>query len=53
MIGSIYAIVMGATTLKVPQEPLALKTFNIVCFVIGGLVIWGMEIIKRKLENKE
>lgn len=53
MIGSIYAIVMGATTLKVPQEPLALKTFNIVCFVIGGLVILGMEIIKRKLENKE
>lgn len=53
MIGSIYAIVMGATTLKVPQEPLALKTFNIVCFVIGGLVILEMEIIKRKLENKE
>ena len=28
-IGSIYAIIMGAITLKVPQAPLSLKTFNI------------------------
>lgn len=53
MIGSIYAIIMGATTLKVPQAPLSFKTFNIVCFIIGGLIIWGMEIAKRKLESKE
>ena len=32
MIGSIYAIIMGATTLKVPQAPLSFKTFNIICF---------------------
>ena len=53
MIGSIYAIIMGATTLKVPQAPLSFKTFNIVCFIIGGLIIGGMEIAKRKLESKE
>ncbi len=53
MIGAIYAIIMGATTLKVPQVPLSLKTFNIICFAIGGLIIFGMEIAKRKLENKE
>ena len=53
MIGSIYAIMMGATTLKVPQAPLSLKTFNILCFVIGGLIIFGMDIAKRKLETKE
>lgn len=53
MIGSIYAIIMGATTLKVPQAPLSLKTFNILYFIIGGLIILGMEIAKRKLENKE
>ena len=35
MIGSIYAIIMGATTLKVPQAPLSFKTFNIVCFIFG------------------
>lgn len=49
MIGSIYAIIMGATTLKVPQKPLSLETFNIVFFIIGGLIIFGMEIIKRKM----
>ena len=49
----IYAIIMGATTLKVPQAPLSLKTFNILYFIIGGLIILGMEIAKRKLENKE
>ena len=53
MIGSIYAIIMGATTLKVPQAPWSLKTFNILYFIIGGLIIFGMEIAKRKLENKE
>ena len=44
---------MGATTLKIPQAPLSLKTFNFICFVIGGLIILGMEIAKRKLESKE
>lgn len=44
---------MGATTLKTPQAPLSLKTFNIICFVIGGLIILGMEVAKKKLENKE
>ena len=53
MIGSIYAIIMGATTLKVPQAPLSFKTFNIICFIIGGLIILGMEIAKRKLESKK
>ena len=53
IIGSIYAIIMGATTLKTPQAPLSLKTFNIICFVIGGLIILGMEVAKKKLENKE
>ena len=48
MIGSIYAIIMGATTLKVPQAPLSFKTFNIVYFIIGGLIILGMELAKKK-----
>lgn len=53
MIGSIYAIIMGATTLKVPQAPLSFSTFSIVYFIIGGLVILGMKVAKRKLANKE
>ena len=51
MIGSIYAIIMGATTLKVPQAQLSFKTFNIVCFAIGGLIIFGMELAKKKLDK--
>lgn len=53
MIGSIYAIIMETTTLKVPQEPLSFSTFGIVYFIIGGLLILGMEVTKRKLANKE
>ena len=51
MIGSIYAIIMGATTLKVPQAPLSFKTFNIIYFIIGGLIILGMELAKKKLDK--
>lgn len=53
MIGSIYAIIVGAIILKVPQEPLSFSTFGIVYFIIGGLLILGMEVTKRKLANKE
>ncbi len=52
MIGSIYAIAMGPTTLKIPQSPLSLHTFDILWFIIGGSVILGMEFIKRNMENK-
>ena len=52
MLGSIYAIVMGATTLKVPQAPLSFSTFDVVFFIIGGVVILGMEFAKRKMKNK-
>ena len=52
MIGSIYAIIMGATTLKVPQAPLSFSTFSIVYFIIGGLVILGMEVCRRLRAKK-
>ena len=52
MLGSIYAIVMGATTLKAPQAPLSFSTFDVVFFIIGGVVILGMEFAKRKMKNK-
>ena len=52
MIGSLYAIVMGPTTLAVPQAPMSLGTFSIVFFVIGGIIIIGLEKIKNVLESK-
>ena len=53
MVGSIYAIIMGATTLEAPKAPLSFSTFNIIYFIVGGLVIVGMEFSKRKLENNK
>lgn len=53
MLGSIYAIIMGPTTLKIPQEAISLRNFNIVFFIVGGLIILGMEFAKEKLKSKE
>ena len=53
MIGSIYAIIMGPTTLDVPQSPMTFGTFSIIFFVIGGAIIFGLEKSKVMLEKKE
>ena len=53
MIGSLCAIVMGPTTLKVPQEAMSFRTFNILFFVIGAAIIGAMEFAKYKLSNKK
>ena len=53
MVGSIYAIIMGPTTLSVPQEALSFSTFSILFFLIGGLVIIGLEQLKKILEKKK
>lgn len=53
MIGSLYAIIMGATTLEVPQPPMNFETFSIIYFVIGGIIIIGLEKLKKILEKKE
>ena len=52
MIGSIYAIIMGPTTLEVARDPLSLKTFSFIFFVVGGLIIFGLDKIKTVLESK-
>lgn len=51
MIGSLYAIVMGPTTLKVPQAPMSLSTFSIIFFAIGGAIIFGLQKLKDMLEK--
>ncbi len=53
MIGSLYAIVMGPTTIDIPQKPLSFGTFNVVFFIIGCAIIFGLEKIKDVLENKK
>ena len=50
MIGSIYAIIMGPTTLDIPQSPMSIKTFDLVFFLLGGAIIFILEKLKNKLE---
>lgn len=51
MIGSIYPVILGPTTLEVPQQALSIKTFNILFFIIGGVVILGMQKFKELTEK--
>ena len=51
MIGSIYAVIMGPTTLDVPQPAMTFGEFNILFFVIGGVVILGMQKLKTIKEK--
>lgn len=53
MIGSLYAIVVGPTTLDIPLSAMDIKTFNIIFFIIGGLVILGLEKLKDVLEKNK
>lgn len=47
MIGSLYAIVMGPTTLEVPKEMMSFETFEVLFFVIGIVIVFGLEKIKK------
>lgn len=47
MIGSLYAIVVGPTTLSEPKDALSLETFNFIFFIIGILVVLGLEYMKK------
>lgn len=51
MIGSIYAVIMGPTTLDVPQPAMGWSDFSILFFVIGGAVILGMQKLKAMKEK--
>lgn len=53
MIGSLYAIVMGPTTLDIPKAPMDINSFSIIFFVIGGAIIFGLEKLKSVIEKRE
>ncbi len=47
MLGSLYAIVIGPTTLKVPQDAMTLKTFSILFFIIGAVIVVAFQQLKN------
>lgn len=53
MLGSIYPVILGATTLEVPKPAMSFSTFSIVFFLIGGIIIIGLQKFKDFIEKKE
>mgnify|MGYP004514775439 FL=1 len=52
MIGSIYSIIEGPTTLDVPVDALNFNNVSILFFMIGSLIVIGLQWFK-KFNNKE
>lgn len=46
MVASLYSVVMGPTTLTVPQEALNLSNFSFLACIIGVALVLGMEAVK-------
>ena len=53
MIGSIYAVIMGPTSLEVPKPPMSISTFSVVFFVIGCTLVPGLEKLKETLRQEQ
>ena len=47
MLGSFYAIIMGSTTLDVPQAAISISNFNIIAWVIGLCIVVGLQKLKK------
>ena len=52
MLGSIYSIIMGPTTLDVPVAAMNFSNFSIIFFLIGGVFVLGLQKIKSINEKK-
>ncbi len=53
MLGSLYSVIVGPQTLDVPQEALSFATFNWLFFIIGGVIIIGMQLMGMKKGSAE
>lgn len=53
MLGSLYAVVMGPTTLAEAQPAVSADTFDLIFFIIGLGTIFVFEAVKRKAEHKK
>lgn len=53
MIGSLYAVVMGPTSLEIPKAPLDFSNFSILFFIIGGGLILGLQQLKTFFDKKQ
>lgn len=51
MVGSLYSITQGPLTLTVPQPAMTIGTFNILFFIIGAVVVLGLQVLKGVMEK--
>ena len=49
MIGSVYAIIMGPTTLDVPKPAMDINSFSVIWFIVGGLILYLIDFTKRRM----
>ena len=52
MIGSIYSVIMGPTSLEIPRPPMCIQSFSIIFFIIGCTLVPALEKLKDVLKNK-
>ena len=52
MLGSLYSVVIGPTTLDVPQPAMTLESFDLLFFLLGGGVIAGLQVLKVSMEKR-
>ena len=53
MVGSLYAITQGPLTLDDPLPAMTLSTFSIGFFLLGGVVVAGLQLLKMKLADPD
>ncbi|MBQ8435641.1 MAG: DUF368 domain-containing protein [Oscillospiraceae bacterium] len=53
MLGSLYAVVMGPQSLDTPQPAMTTNTFSILFFIIGGAVIFGLQLMQYFMEKRK
>ncbi|MCD8316457.1 MAG: DUF368 domain-containing protein, partial [Eggerthellaceae bacterium] len=47
MLGSLYAIVMGPTSISADLAPVSISTFSIFGFILGLVIILALELLRR------
>lgn len=52
MLGSIYSIIMGPTTLDNPVDAMNFSNFSVLFFLIGGVFVLGLQKFKSLNEKK-
>lgn len=53
MLGSIYAVFMGPTTLEIPQPAMNFSSFNILFFIIGGAIILLLQYLRTIIDKRD